>query len=391
MAISKRTWDKGPINQKLILGCTRNTTSRMMLAICDSICRVHWLSREANCSWIYQIDGTGRWDQCAADGRENNVCGRVDILEGKRRQRWKKGRKMLCVETESWLRLLTEKNGSYIGRGGGVLLDIQTGKPWMKKRKKKVLDFVKSYSASLLLASQSTFLIRAGSMRLTKSARIKVKFEETQRILHHASQRNTTSFQLLIMVSLLAVLNFFNSLFLHVKFYFSPLATKGFVFLLHPRNSSGGTARAVWSLKIKSNIFSDLRTRTLIGFLPDNDVRWQKEKRKLIRQKVEVRPAKFSIKWGLIFNEWQPTLLGQTPEETRLEGQRVVRSVMISIIKTLPAVLWNRWYKVGQAMDSHGKTKTIQVRVPFLADSSWQCSNSRLFLGPSHDRVTRRS
>jgi hypothetical protein len=55
--------------------------------------------------------------------------------------------------------------------------------------------------------------------------------------------------------------------------------------------------------KIKSNIFSDLRTRTLIGFLPDNDVRWQKEKRKLIRQKVEVRPAKFSIKWGLIFNE----------------------------------------------------------------------------------------
>jgi hypothetical protein len=173
----------------------------------------------------------------------------------------------------------------------------------MKKRKKKVLDFVKSYSASLLLASQSTFLIRAGSMRLTKSARIKVKFEETQRILHHASQRNTTSFQLLIMVSLLAVLNFFNSLFLHVKFYFSPLATKGFVFLLHPRNSSGGTARAVWSLKIKSNIFSDLRTRTLIGFLPDNDVRWQKEKRKLIRQKVEVRPAKFSIKWRLIFNE----------------------------------------------------------------------------------------
>lgn len=50
----------------------------------------------------------------------------------------------------------------------------------MKKRKKKVLDFVKSYSASLLLASQSTFLIRAGSMRLTKSARIKVKFEETR-------------------------------------------------------------------------------------------------------------------------------------------------------------------------------------------------------------------
>lgn len=51
----------------------------------------------------------------------------------------------------------------------------------MKKRKKKGPRLRQElFCIVVILASQSTFLIRAGSMRLTKSARIKVKFEETR-------------------------------------------------------------------------------------------------------------------------------------------------------------------------------------------------------------------
>lgn len=57
--------------------------------------------------------------------------------------------------------------------------------------------------------------------------------------------------------------------------------------------------------KIKSNIFSDLRTRTLIGFLPDNDVRWQKDKmkNKIDSPESGSSPAQVFNQVGLIFNK----------------------------------------------------------------------------------------
>lgn len=141
--------------------------------------------------------------------------------------------------------------------------------------------------------------------------------------------------------------------------------------------------------KIKSNIFFDLRSHRLIGFLPDNDVWGDKEEREREKKRVASNdspenggssaPSIQSTGDWCIMNDsllcWnKPQKDNHITLTSHYKGQRVPRSIMINMINFPAGItidkLWTRIYK----------TIRIIYKIPsFGSDGSRRCCNSPIF------------